>query len=529
MKKKKIFLYILIGLFILTLLAWSFPIFAQTVSPNSVGDSELTQLVESGRVSGQVLGVAEPSLLPGDFFYFLKNWSNGIRYFFSFGQIAKAKSNLVVSSQKLLELRKLIDNNLQNVPILNKGISNYKSVGDKLFGQINAFDVGSSDQKLNSFLLGSAINLFRQEEVYEEMLAQQDLSADVRSSLVGLDSGIRSEIKLVIEKFGIQEKFIQQLQQIADSAGLFQNLRTLEAIETWGSGLGVVSGELDNLKSYLYLKIQAGVYGGGQSLQDRLSEAMVLIPGDLSTRQKIFRQLEERSGQREFFSKIADKIGEAFDSPAALKQCQDNIVIIEGQLTEFKLQIVKLLSISNSIKSLVDQVDAHLKQAKVSGQTTKIVCGLVNSAQVLLNNAKRLLTDANPVKIQSQLNESQNVLKDIRQRSSSFDKDQYQRLFDLINQGQMQIEVVQNYLKLKNYDQALRELDKLTIINDNANSIINNYKNEVVLFSKKNLDDFQKWCLNQKGLVVENFSILPFCSIGEKLTSMLDWTHTIEK
>ena len=60
-------------------------------------------------ISAQDLGISEPKLLPDSPFYFLKDLSRGIRTFFAFNPIKKAKLKMKFASEKLLEAKKLIE------------------------------------------------------------------------------------------------------------------------------------------------------------------------------------------------------------------------------------------------------------------------------------------------------------------------------------------------------------------------------------------------------------------------------------
>lgn len=62
----------------------------------------------AGVVQAQTNDLPEPGMLPGNPFYFLKSWSEGIGTFFTFGDVAKAERFLNLSEKRLAEANALV-------------------------------------------------------------------------------------------------------------------------------------------------------------------------------------------------------------------------------------------------------------------------------------------------------------------------------------------------------------------------------------------------------------------------------------
>ena len=62
----------------------------------------------AGVVQAQTNDLPEPGLLPDNPFYFLKNWTEGIETFFTFGDVAKAERFLNLSEKRLAEADALV-------------------------------------------------------------------------------------------------------------------------------------------------------------------------------------------------------------------------------------------------------------------------------------------------------------------------------------------------------------------------------------------------------------------------------------
>jgi len=64
--------------------------------------------------SAEELGVAEPSLLPNNPFYFLKDIGREVQLFLTFNPIKKAELRMDFVNQKLAEAEKVSENNPSN-------------------------------------------------------------------------------------------------------------------------------------------------------------------------------------------------------------------------------------------------------------------------------------------------------------------------------------------------------------------------------------------------------------------------------
>lgn len=78
------------------------------------------------------LNVPEPSLLPDNPFYFLKDVGREVQMFFTFNPLKKAELRMEFVNQKLAEANKMAENNPSNESGINKALENYKKETEKL-------------------------------------------------------------------------------------------------------------------------------------------------------------------------------------------------------------------------------------------------------------------------------------------------------------------------------------------------------------------------------------------------------------
>lgn len=77
-------------------------------------------------IQSEDLGIGEPRFLPDNPFYFLKNWGREIQSFFTFNLVKKAELKEKFASEKLIEVKKLIEGK-RSREIIEKGIKNYQN------------------------------------------------------------------------------------------------------------------------------------------------------------------------------------------------------------------------------------------------------------------------------------------------------------------------------------------------------------------------------------------------------------------
>ena len=86
---------------------------------------------ETQDASAEDLGVSDPTLLPDSPFYFLKEWGRQIRLTFIFNNVKKLELENKFTNEKLVELKKIIDNS-SDPAIIEKATEKYQNAVDKI-------------------------------------------------------------------------------------------------------------------------------------------------------------------------------------------------------------------------------------------------------------------------------------------------------------------------------------------------------------------------------------------------------------
>ena len=195
--------------------------------------SEDVEMDES--VTAQDLEVSEPTLLPDSHFYFLKNWQRGIRTFFTFGAVNKAKLKLKFASEKLLETRKLAEK-AKSSEIIEKAAENYQKEVDKIKETVDKIkEKATESPKIGEFLDKFTKQTILHEKILEKLETQvpeQALQKIKETRERHLERFGEVMLKLETTKEEIQNRLEKNLQEIKGSKFKdFKDLQILEKLE----------------------------------------------------------------------------------------------------------------------------------------------------------------------------------------------------------------------------------------------------------------------------------------------------------
>ncbi len=177
-------------------------------------------------IQAQDLEVGEPNILSDSPFYFLKNWGRQIQGFFTFNPVAKAKLKEKFANEKLIELKKLIEEN-KNRKIIERGIENYQ----KGIEELKAATDKIKENAQQNIEVGKFLDKFVQQQTLHQQILEK-LENQVSTTTC---EKIKEARERQLEKFGevmnklenkekIQERLEKNLEKLSTS--------TLEKVST---------------------------------------------------------------------------------------------------------------------------------------------------------------------------------------------------------------------------------------------------------------------------------------------------------
>lgn len=470
MKTKKIITIIMIFVFIVCLLIWTIPslTMGQTVSPNPTPDEAVAKLIKEGIIYNQVLGMNEPRILPGSIFYFIKNFIWGLRYQFISDPVKQLTWDLRAVSEKLLELQKLAVEQPNKTNSLNKALANYEAAINRLKTHFSNLSVTNQSLDTGALLDKLIAASLEYEEIFSDV-ASQNISEALRGQVNGLIGQGAALLTMAGEKLAAKEtvfnNFSDKIQK--NYGGLlsyFRSLETVLAVENILTDLSATG--TANLKENLYLQAQNELENFNQLDKSKIADILVFLPGNKLIQGKIIRELEERSGQTEFFQGIENKLKQLPVPASDSNKCKEEVSVLESELLLFKSRI-DLTEIHENIKSLLEQSEGHLKRAKeILGDDAQIgtFCGLINSADVLLRNAQRILEKSQPAEFEDQIKKAEEKLATLTNQAKQFNQEDYSRIFDLLNKATLELENIKVNWQDNNINQTFQHFNSFDVV-----------------------------------------------------------------
>ncbi|MFH1820330.1 MAG: DUF5667 domain-containing protein [Candidatus Nealsonbacteria bacterium] len=218
MQTKKILLLSLLALFVLS------PVSAQDVS----SDEAVSQDEE---VSAQDLESIDPTILPDSPFYFFKTWGREIRSLITFDPVKKAELRERFSNEKLLELKKMVEEK-RSANAIDSATENYENEVRKVKETVE----GIKEKAKDSAEVSKFLDKYIQQQVLHQRILQK-LEGQVPEETF---ERIKEARENHLERFGevmdkleerkeeLQERLEENLDKVKGSE--YKNFKSLEVL-----------------------------------------------------------------------------------------------------------------------------------------------------------------------------------------------------------------------------------------------------------------------------------------------------------
>ncbi len=274
-------------------------------------------------IKSEDLGISEPNILPDSPFYFLKEWGRNIQSFFTFNSIKKAELREKFTNEKLIEMKKMIEQKKSRERI-EKAIENYQNEVEEAKRFTERIRVRAEESEE----VGKFLDKFIQHQTLHQRVLHK-LETQVPAETLGK---IREARERHIEKFGevmtrleenkesVQERLEKNLQEVKGSEFKeFKNLEVLKGLEEKVPEAAkeairkvqenslirlktnleqMSSGKLDKFKEYI--EKSSGVKEEQMEILENLRmEAPKLEEMLIQSRERVIEQVREKIQERE--------------------------------------------------------------------------------------------------------------------------------------------------------------------------------------------------------------------------------------
>lgn len=267
-----------------------------------VGPSQLFAHEEHFDLSAEIitsadLGVGEPTVLPTNLLYFLKEWGRGIRLFFALSQPAKIEYQLQIASEKLAELKKIQESKPDDEKALAKALENYQQTQERLRARVESLRETSQNPNVDRLLNALAERIVVHEKLFDELL--QKAKEDAQTNAIRNMKAKVAELLLAAAKKDDADKFVEKLELALEKSrgSAFKHMRSLELLELLEERAGEdLEGALEKARQRILEKLTKAVEDLAEKEDvDSLAKALGQLPGDAARRAEILEELRDEA------------------------------------------------------------------------------------------------------------------------------------------------------------------------------------------------------------------------------------------
>jgi len=283
---------------------------------NAPEETELEEIIALDEdVLAEDLGIEEPTVLPGNPFYFFKELGRGVQSFFAFDPVKKAQLKEKFASEKLIEVRQMVEQKKARERI-EKAVQNYQS---EMEGVARATEK-IREKAQESEEVGKFLDKFIQQQTLHQRVLQKLEEQVPEQAFEKIQTAREQHLERFAEvmtkledKANIQERLEKNLQEVKGSE--FKEFKNLEILR--------------ELEKKVPEEMKEAVRNAGENTLLRLKEGLEKLP--LQSQEKFGEYIEKIGGKKGIQVEIMESIIESKELPVL----QQNLIqtrerVIEG-------------------------------------------------------------------------------------------------------------------------------------------------------------------------------------------------------
>lgn len=276
---------------------------SMAIAGPALAQEDVIKAVKDQEVTLKDLEVSDPGMLPGNPFYFLKQWSREVKDTLTSNSLKKAELQLSVVNEMAAEIKKIKELPSLNFKILTKALDSYGKNLDLLKQRVESLDNSvyghESDIFLNqlSDLIIKHVKLFSETKEGVDDKNKKKLS-DFQEKAMEIIASIPSRIETPSEFKCRLEKVIK-----GQNDGVLKEITIAEVLDRLDEKMSKEAKlELLKIKENILIKFQSRLQS--EDFSQALSEIMIQIPGDLVRKIKILDEIREGVSDNDIKNKL---------------------------------------------------------------------------------------------------------------------------------------------------------------------------------------------------------------------------------
>lgn len=359
---------------------------AQEESAN-VSDVAVEDVAAEAEITTQDLGVEDPGILPTSRFYFLKNFTRGVKRVFTFNPVKKAELELNIANEQAAEIVKMKDATPERTDAIAKAAGNYQQNVDRLKTRLDALKETSQNPNVDKLMEKLTDRSIKHQQLFDELKQKFEDKPELKKNFEKMQEKMNEAIVKIPEKFDNPEVFKERMKKAIEARpdNPFREIRGMEMMEKIGERLPEDRrAGFEGVKDELMKKFEERVNAMPEEAQKTFMVPHILerMPsiGDPDFDLKM-RVLEDVKGRVLMPSAMREQM------EAAKEQILENATL-KGELTKEKAE-EQIRIAGKAVEALgiaIDEPGTH----RADADTTRMK-NLLTQAQKHLNEAKTAL------------------------------------------------------------------------------------------------------------------------------------------
>ena len=347
------------------------------------------------------LGVSDPGLLPTNPFYFLKEWGRGARRIFTFDSVKKAELELRIINEKAAELRRVEDNQPQNIKAIQSAIENYQENQQRLAEKFENLKATSSNSDVDKLLEEFADRAVKHAKVFDELETKFENNVGV-AKIVNEVKEKAGEVMAAAAAKDEPVKFAAKIEQvlITEKGSDLKHVRSVEILDNFvQKSSGAVKNSLEKVKDDISMRLETDIKNALDTQGAETVKRVIMdLPGNVVRRAAILKELEQKSGvvvSGVLESAAATLNKEILSSENIMEKAQAQIQAASEILSKLDSKLKDSSQPPVNVKELYEKARGAYAKAKTAFEEKKYgeAFGQAVSAESAARNALRLFEE----------------------------------------------------------------------------------------------------------------------------------------
>lgn len=257
------------------------------------------EVQKDSEVTPEDLGIIDQQILPGDFFYPLKEAWRGVRYALTFSDAAAARLDLQFASEKLVEAQKLVERDGGDSPRAARAVAHFEARLGRLQERLEKVAASGDAEKVEDLQRRIARAHLRQAlllDKLEEKVAEKTLAAVQKAR----EKGAQTMADALLRSGGDSDRAKEILSEaVADWEGNsnFRGLKALEVLKAVeerapDQAKAAIRGAQENILRHFEEKLSEMPE---EVRMEKMTDYVRHMPGDETLRLKVLEEMRLRS------------------------------------------------------------------------------------------------------------------------------------------------------------------------------------------------------------------------------------------